>query len=61
MFMDRYTTNIAKSKIGFIDFIIKPSFESVLILLPKINRSLQSLEINKQEWEKKIEDYQPKK
>jgi hypothetical protein len=28
MFMDRCTTNIEQSQIGFIDFIIKPSFVS---------------------------------
>ena len=27
MFMDRCTTNIEQSQIGFIDFIIKPAYE----------------------------------
>ena len=39
-FMDREITNIAKSQIGFINFIIKPSFEIAHMLLPQIKRTM---------------------
>lgn len=34
MLMDRYTTNIAKSQIGFINFIVKPMLDLAIQLLP---------------------------
>lgn len=60
MFMDRYTTNIAQSQVGFIDFIMKPSYEAACILLPALNRNKEALETNRGEWEKRILDYVPK-
>ena len=61
MFMDRVTTNIASSQIGFIDFIIKPSFEVAGMLLPNIYRLNEGVENNKKEWEKRITEYIPEK
>ena len=55
-FMDRCTTNIAKSQVGFINFIIKPSFEAATIFLPGIHRNLENMEINKRNYESRIED-----
>ena len=60
MFMDRYTTNIAQSQVGFIDFIMKPSYEAACILLPALNRNKEGLETNRGEWEKRIPDYKPR-
>lgn len=47
MFMDRQTTNIASSQMGFIDFIIKPSFEVTSMLLPSLYRFNEAVENNK--------------
>ena len=55
--MDRATTNIAKSQIGFIDFIIKPAFESAHLLLPDIYRNIEAIELNKKQWERLFDDY----
>ena len=55
--MDRCTTNIAKSQIGFINFIIKPSFDVMNTFLPNIHRIIQGVEQNKGEWESRIEEY----
>lgn len=59
MFMDRYTTNIAQSQVGFIDFIMRPSYEAACILLPALNRNKEALDTNRSEWEKRIPDYVP--
>ena len=55
-FMDRCTTNIAKGQVGFINFIIKPSFEAAHIFLPGIHRNIENMEINKSNFESRIED-----
>ena len=59
MFMDRYTTNIAQSQVGFIDFIMKPSFGAACILLPALTRNKEALDVNRAEWEKRIPEYIP--
>ena len=40
---------------------MKPSFETALILLPKIYRSFEALDQNKSAWENLIEKYVPNK
>lgn len=59
-FMDRCTTNVASSQAGFIDFIIKPSFAIIQILLPKAKVYLDQIDSNKMDWEKKIPEYERK-
>ena len=59
MFMDRVTTNIASSQMGFIDFIIKPSFEVTVMLLPGLYRFTEGVESNKKSWEARITEYDP--
>ena len=59
MFMDRKTTNIASSQMGFIDFIIKPSFEVTVMLLPALYRCTEGVESNRKEWEKRVLQYLP--
>ena len=43
MLMDRNTTNIAKSQLGFIDFVITPIYNACVLYLPKLERELQVL------------------
>lgn len=59
MFMDRKTTNIASSQMGFIDFIIKPSFEVTSMLFPSLYRLNEGVENNKKQWETRISAYVP--
>ena len=59
-FMDRETTNIAKSQIGFINFIIKPSFDVVHLLLPQISRTIEGINENKKLWELNRDKYEEK-
>lgn len=61
MFMDRTNTNIASSQMGFIDFIIKPSFEVTVMLLPELYRFSEGIEKNKKCWETRIAEYQPER
>lgn len=56
--MDRCTTNIAKSQLGFIDFIITPAFETIHLFLPDIYRSIDGIEQNRKLWESKIDEYE---
>ena len=56
--MDRCTTNIAKSQLGFIDFIIKPAYETIQLYLPDIYRSIEGIEENRKIWEQKIPEYE---
>ena len=59
MFMDRNTTNIAQSQVGFIDFIQKPTFQASSLLLPEIQRCFEALDENKASWEALIPEYTP--
>lgn len=49
--MDKYTTNIASSQIGFITFIIQPSFHMFSKLCLKCEYLLKNLELNRRNWE----------
>lgn len=48
--MDRYTTNIAKAQGGFIDHFIKPAYELLLFVMPKIMLNMKFLQSNKEQW-----------
>jgi hypothetical protein len=37
MLCDRKTTNVAKSQMGFIDFVVYPYFEAMTDLIPDLN------------------------
>jgi hypothetical protein len=57
--MDRYKTNIAVSQLSFIDTFVKPSFDSLIVLLPKIEENLEILYNNRSKWEG-LKDYYDK-
>ena len=44
---------------GFIDFIIKPSFEVTSMLLPQLYRFNEGVENNKKQWEMRVAEYEP--
>lgn len=52
---DRYTTNLAKSQIGFIDFVVSPLFVLLKEILPKID--ISGFEINKNKWKELVDYY----
>jgi hypothetical protein len=57
--MDRYKTNISTSQVGFIDSFVKPSFEALYILLPKLEENMKFLDKNKDNWIQ-LKDYYDK-
>jgi hypothetical protein len=48
--MDRHTTNIAKAQGGFIDHFIKPAYNLLLNVCPKVELNMRFLESNKRQW-----------
>ena len=57
-FYDRTTTNIAKSQLGFIDFIIKPAYVAVIKVFPNLSHLEQALEDNRAHWTSKFDEYE---
>jgi hypothetical protein len=52
---DRYTVNTAKSQIGFIDFIVFPTFDILRQIIPKVD--LSHFDANKAKWKEQIDYY----
>ena len=57
-FFDRKTTNIAKSQIGYINFIKLPSYATIIKVFPNLSRNLDAMENNKAEWTKLFDEYE---
>ena len=57
---DRYTTNMAKSQGGFIDFVVKPLYEVIQVFLPDLTPYLANFEDNKKRWATLIPQYDEK-
>ncbi len=55
---DRSTTNITKAQIGFINFIVKPYFETFVDLVPEIQTYLDNIEGNLKRYELKDKESQ---
>lgn len=47
---DRYTVNVAKSQVGFIDVIVEPLFKTVRESLPLADVCCRNLEANRSRW-----------
>ena len=56
--MDRHTVNIAKAQVGYIDFIIKPSYETLAEVLPNMIISVTNAESNKACYAKLVPKYE---
>jgi len=52
---DRYTTNIAKSQLGFIDFVVAPLFGLLTQIMPKVD--ISGFETNKGKWKELIDHF----
>ncbi|RCH83706.1 hypothetical protein CU098_009012 [Rhizopus stolonifer] len=48
--MDRYKANPSKINVGFIDFIVRPYFESLCQLFTKANELIVRCDQNREEW-----------
>ena len=58
--MDRYTVNIAKSQIGFIDVIVSPTFDVIKNYLPELTNYIPNFDTNKENWKTRIDGYDEK-
>ncbi|CAD8117077.1 unnamed protein product [Paramecium sonneborni] len=58
MLCDRKTTNVAKSQIGFIDFMVLPYYNTLSQILPQLSEFIVQITENKKAWAEKIEYYQ---
>jgi hypothetical protein len=54
---DRYTVNTSKSQLGFIDFIVKPFYDTIKNYMPKLEPFLAVFEQNKEKWKEQIEHW----
>lgn len=55
MLCDRKTTNINKSQIGFIKFVVNPQFEMIVNILPELHIYLSNLNNNLKYFENELE------
>ncbi|CAD8190497.1 unnamed protein product [Paramecium pentaurelia] len=58
MLCDRRTTNVAKSQIGFIDFMVLPYYNTLQQILPQLAEFMEQISENKRFWAEQIEHYQ---
>ena len=56
--MDRKTTNIAKGQVGYINFIVKPAFASIIKVFPALNFITETCENNKANWTNLFDEYE---
>lgn len=54
MLNDRVSTNLAKSQMGFIDFIVQPSFELFHRYLPKVQPHIDQIKWNRNKWDSMV-------
>ena len=53
---DRETTNIIKSQIGFINFVVVPTFETLMNIIPHINPYMDIIKANLKRYENLLQD-----
>ena len=58
MLCDRKTTNVSKSQIGFIQFVVAPYFDAMTVLMPEMGYTVAQLRANKDEWARQEEEYE---
>lgn len=51
---------MAKAQIGFIDFVIKPSYQLLVKVLPACQTLIDHLDTNKEKWTGLFEEYEGK-
>lgn len=56
--MDRFTVNVAKSQVNFIDVIVSPTFETLRVEFPALVENCGQLSDNKAKWTKRIPKYE---
>ena len=54
MLCDRYTTDIPRSQIGFIKYVVKPSFDILKLLSPEVKTYIDYLNKNLKMYEEQV-------
>ena len=54
---DRSNINIAEAQLGFIDFIVQPTFEIFSVYLPKLQKHVDQCKANRERWESMISEW----
>jgi hypothetical protein len=44
--------------LGFIDFVIKPYFEALTVILPEMSYTVAQMKENKDNWAKLVDEYE---
>jgi cAMP-specific phosphodiesterase 4 len=55
---DRSNSNFAKSQIGFLDFMIYPYFNTLAVIIPKMDILSSQIKINVGEYKKLVDQYE---
>ena len=58
MLCDRYTTNFAKSQIGFLNFVIHPYFSILASVIPKMEILTKEITTNVEIYKTKVDEYE---
>jgi len=58
---DRESTNISKSQVGFINFIVKPTFECILLMMPGVQPYMDNVKNNLEYYEVLIKQEEEKR
>lgn len=61
MLCDRVTTNVNKSQIGFINFVVAPTFETLLHIIPEISPYNDTIKANLKRFEALVLEEEKKK
>lgn len=57
---DRKTTNVAKSQIGFINFVVYPYFDALTKVFPLMQYTCDQLKVNADIWAGSVDEYEKK-
>ena len=60
MLCDRHTTNVAKSQVGFINFVIVPYYKTLSAIFPALEFAVNQAISNKEEWATLEGEYETK-
>ena len=58
---DRETTVVSKSQIGFIKFVVRPTFETIKLIAPEINPYIETISKNLKMYEDEVKRDEQKK
>ena len=55
---DRNAVNIAKSQVGYLNFVIEPYYKTLSAIFPKMEYTLDEIDGNREYWKEKGDEYE---